>query len=258
MQTVGSFDLSDRVAVITGAGQGIGRTLAQGLADYGAHVAVVDLDLAQAESTVSLLANKGGNRRHLAIQSDVSSQADVTRAFEQVVDTCGSVDVLVNNAGIWSFSDPMDLTLPAWNRTLAVNLTGSFLCAREAAKSMIPRRHGSIINISSVSGVQGFKNRVAYTASKHGVIGITRALANDWAAHNVRVNSIGPGAHLTDMTKEWRAEPEVLEKEFLDKIPMGRMAETSELVGTVIYLASDASSYVTGQTIFSDGGWLLS
>lgn len=252
----GLFDLSGRVAMVTGAGQGFGRTFAEGLARYGATVVALDIDLGKAEATVGLLRDAGCEGAY-AIQADVSSPEQVTAAFAKVKESSGQLDVLVNNAGLWSFLPALELGLEEWNRVLSVNLTGTFLCCAAAGAMMIEQGRGSIINISSISGVLGFKNRLAYAATKHGDIGITRSLANEWAASGVRVNAIGPGAHLTEMTKEWRADPEVYQREFIDKIPMGRFGDPDELVGPLVFLASDASSYMTGQIVFSDGGWLL-
>jgi NAD(P)-dependent dehydrogenase (short-subunit alcohol dehydrogenase family) len=177
--------------------------------------------------------------------------------FRQLDETHGRVDVLVNNAGLWSNIPALELSLAEWNRVLAVNLTGTLLCCLAGGRMMVDQGRGSIINISSVSGGLGFKNRVAYTASKHGVLGVTKSLANDWATRGVRVNAIAPGDHETEMTRAWRSDPEILENELLSRIPMGRLGQPEELVGALIFLASDASSYMTGQTLFSDGGWLL-
>lgn len=187
----------------------------------------------------------------------MSSPEDVEAAFKLVKERSGQLDVLVNNAGLWSLVPALELSLEEWNRVLAVNLTGTFLCCTAAARLMVERGKGSIINISSISGVLGFKSRVAYSSTKHGDLGITKSLANDWATLGVRVNAIGPGAHLTAMTENWRSDPEVMQRELLDKIPMNRLGDPEELVGPLIFLASDASSYMTGQCVFSDGGWLL-
>jgi NAD(P)-dependent dehydrogenase (short-subunit alcohol dehydrogenase family) len=252
----GKFDLSGRVAMVTGAGQGFGRTFCEGLAEYGASLVVLDLDLEKAEETVSLL-HDGGHKSAYAVQADVSIPEQVQAAFDAVKERSGQLDVLVNNAGLWSLVPALELSLEEWNRVLAVNLTGTFLCCTAAGRMMVERGKGSIINISSISGVLGFKSRVAYSATKHGDLGITKSLANDWAPLGVRVNAIGPGAHETAMTEKWRSDPEVMQRELLDKIPMGRLGDPAELVGPLIFLASDASSYMTGQCVFSDGGWLL-
>jgi NAD(P)-dependent dehydrogenase (short-subunit alcohol dehydrogenase family) len=250
------FDLSGRIAIVTGAGQGFGRTFSLGLARFGATTVALDIDLEKANQTVAEI-QQAGYPEAIAIQADVSSKEEVDKAFDQVAADLGGLDILVNNAGLWSLVPAMDLTMEEWDRVMAVNLTGLFCCCRAAARLMLPRERGSIINISSISGSLGFKQRVAYTTSKHGDLGITKSLANEFAKQNVRVNAIGPGAHETEMTKAWREDPEVLQRELLDKIPMNRLGDPEELVGPLIFLASDASSYVTGQCVFSDGGWLL-
>lgn len=250
------FDLSDRVAVVTGAGSGFGRVFAHGLARHGAHVVALDLDLEKAEETVVELTTNG-RPEAVAVQADVSSAEQVNEAFAKVEKRFGRLDVLVNNAGLWSFVPALELSIDEWERVIAVNLTGTFLCCAAAGRIMIPQKRGSIINISSISGVLGFRNRVAYAATKHGDLGITKSLASEWACSNVRVNAIGPGAHLTEMTASWRSDPDVYQREFIGRIPMGRLGDPEELVGPLIFLASDASSYMTGQCVFSDGGWLL-
>jgi 2-deoxy-D-gluconate 3-dehydrogenase len=253
----GKFDLTDRVAMVTGAGQGFGRMFCHGLAEYGATPVALDLDLEKAEATVAEL-HEAGHESAYAIQADVADAEQVQAAFDTVKERSGQLDVLVNNAGLWSLVPALELSLEEWNRVLAVNLTGTFLCCTGAARMMVERGSGSIINISSISGVLGFKSRVAYSATKHGDLGITKSLANEFAASGVRVNAIGPGAHLTAMTEKWRDDPEVLQRELLDKIPMNRIGDPEELIGPLVFLASDASSYMTGQCVFSDGGWLLS
>ncbi len=249
------FDLSGRVAVVTGAGQGFGRTMALGLARQGADIAAFDINAGASEETSELVKQTG--RRALSCATDVSDKELVDEAFARVERELGPVDILVNNAGLWSRVPAIDLTLEEWNRVLSVNLTGTLLCSQAVARSMMARGTGSIINIASISGVIGMKDRTAYAVSKHGILGMTKTCANEWAAHGVRVNAIGPGAHHTAMTAKWRADPEILEKQFLSKIPMGRLGYPEELIGTLVYLASDASSFVTGQVVFSDGGRLL-
>jgi 2-dehydro-3-deoxy-D-gluconate 5-dehydrogenase len=251
----GMFDLSDRVAVVTGAGQGFGRVFAEGLAEFGATVVSLDIDASKAEDTVKVLKDQG--HEAYAVQADVADPDQVEAAFATVKERSGRLDVFVNNAGLWSLIPALELSLEEWRRVLDVNLTGTFLCCTGAARLMLEGGKGSIINISSISGVLGFKNRVAYSATKHGDLGITRSLANEFAESGVRVNAIGPGAHETEMTKKWRSDPEVMERELLGKIPMRRLGDPRELIGPLVFLASDASSYMTGQCVFSDGGWLL-
>jgi len=252
----GKFDLTGRVAMVTGAGPGFGRVFAEGLASYGASVVALHRDLAKAQATVDAL-HAGGHDSAYAVEADISVPEQVEAAFAAVKERSGQLDVLVNNAGLWSFAPALELSLEEWHEVLSVNLTGTFMCCTAAGRIMVEQGRGSIINVSSLSSVHGFKNRAAYAASKHGDLGVTRVLANEWATSGVRVNALGPGAHLTEMTKEWRSDPEVYQREFIDKIPMGRFGDSEELIGPLVFLASDASSYMTGQTVFSDGGWLL-
>jgi 2-deoxy-D-gluconate 3-dehydrogenase len=249
------FDLSGRVAIVTGAGQGLGRAFAIGLAEHGARTVVVDVDAENGSDTARTISDSGGES--MFVRADVSDKGQVDSAFEQIVGAFGQIDILVNNAGVWSFVPTLDLTLDAWSRVVAINLTGTLLCCQAAARHMIPRGRGNIVNISSISGVLGNKERAAYAATKHGVIGLTKALANEWAMTGVRVNAIGPGAHETEMTRVWRDNPSEQHERQIRKIPMGRLGRPEELVGTLVFLAGDASSYMTGQTLFSDGGWLL-
>jgi NAD(P)-dependent dehydrogenase (short-subunit alcohol dehydrogenase family) len=250
------FDLTGRVAIVTGAGQGLGQTFALGLARQGASVAVLDIDEEKAGKAAAAIAALT-QRQVRGYQVDVADKTQVDDAFARVEDDLGPLAILVNNAGLWSRVPALELSLEEWNRVLAVNLTGTFLCSQAGARAMLRRGKGSIVNISSISGTLGMKGRTAYTATKHGILGLTKTFAHDLAADGIRVNAIGPGAHETAMTAAWRADPDVLQNEFLRKIPMGRLGHPEELIGALIFLASDASSFMTGQVVFSDGGRLL-
>ncbi|MER5908910.1 SDR family oxidoreductase [Streptomyces sp. NPDC001982] len=249
------FDLTGRTAVVTGGSRGLGRAYVQGLAEQGANVAILDIDSRESKVAAKEVASETGVRT-LALEVDVASEAAVNEAFSHVYGQFGQVDVLVNNAGLWSNVPALDLHMDEWRRVVDVNLTGTLLCSLAAARLMIERATGSIINITSISGELGFKNRVAYTSTKHAVRGLTKSLANEWARHGVRVNAIGPGVHAVGMARGSHNTPEA-DQELLRRIPMGRMGQPEELLGAVVFLASQASSYITGQTIFSDGGWLL-
>jgi 2-dehydro-3-deoxy-D-gluconate 5-dehydrogenase len=254
--SAGNFGLDDRVAIVTGAGPGFGRVFCEGLADFGATVVALHRDLAKAEATVEVL-HAAGHEDAYAVLADITVEEQIEAAFAEVEERSGRIDVLVNNAGLWSRPPALELSLEEWQRMLDTNLTGTLMCCLAAGRRMVARGRGSIVNISSTSSVLGFKERVAYAASKHGDLGLTRSLANEWAELGVRVNALAPGPHLTDLTKEWRSDPEVFQREFIDKSPMRRFGEPRELIGPLVFLASEASSYVTGQSIFSDGGWLL-
>lgn len=249
------FRLDGKVALVTGAGQGIGQAIAAGLAVFGAKVAVLDRDRARATEVAAGIESNGA--RSLALVADVTSIEQVGAAFAECKRTLGPVSVLVNSAGIWSITPALDLTLEAWDRTLSVNLTGVLLCSNAAARQMIEGgSRGCIVNIASIASQTAPKGRAAYVTSKHGLIGLTKVLAHEWAEHGIRVNAIGPGFHTTPMTAAWRSDPAV-RADLLAKIPLRRLADPAELVGPAVFLASEASSYVTGQTIYSDGGRLL-
>jgi NAD(P)-dependent dehydrogenase (short-subunit alcohol dehydrogenase family) len=221
------FDLTGRVAVVTGAGQGFGRTFALGLARYGADVVILELDADKGAATAGEVKQLG--RIALSITADVSNKDQVEAAFARIDQELGRLDVLVNNAGIWRPVPALELSLEQWDRVVAVNLTGALLCMQAAGRRMVPRQRGSIVNISSISGVQGRKNGAAYAATKHGILGLTKSFAHEWALDGVRVNAIGPGAHETEMTRVWRDDPETLQRQLLSKIPMGRLGDPEEL-----------------------------
>ena len=249
------FRLDGKVAVVTGAAQGIGRALALGLAGFGADIVIVDTQPGPAAAVAAEVERLG--RGALVVEADVTAPGSADDCVRRALDRWGRLDILVNNAGVWSLRPALELTLAEWDTVLAVNLTAPFVWSQRAAAAMLAGNDGgSIVNIASISGALGFPGRAAYAASKHGLIGLTRSLANDWAARGVRVNAIGPGGHDTELTRAYRDDPANL-KLVLDRIPMRRIGRPDELVGAAVFLASAASSYLTGQTIFVDGGWLL-
>ncbi len=256
MSDLAMFRLDQKKAIVTGAAKGIGKDLALGLAKAGVDVAVVDTDLAGAQSISAKIKDLG--REAIAIRADVSLSSDVNAMVRTVVKEFGRVDILVNNAGINVQMPAEEYEETSWNRVLAVNLTGVFLCSQAAGREMIKQGGGSIINMSSLCAVMSVKNnyQCAYYASKAGVSMLTKALAVEWAKHNIRVNAIAPGVTSTPLTEAGReklGDRQVL----LDLIPMGRIQLPKELVGAVIFLSSDASSYVTGHILSSDGGITL-
>ena len=249
----GPFSLEGRVALVTGGNSGIGRTLALALREAGAKVAIGGR---RAERNAAVLAELGDHAA--AFELDVCDEASVERAIRGVVERFGRIDVLVNNAGDVNRKSVMELERSDWDRVMAINLTGPFLCTKHAARRMKAQGSGKIINIASVYGLTAPSKglQVAYTASKHGVIGLTRVNAVELTPLGIQVNAIAPGYFFTEMTGELRGTP--LEQAIKRRTPSGRLGETSELVGTCIYLASAASDHVSGICIPVDGGYLAS
>jgi NAD(P)-dependent dehydrogenase (short-subunit alcohol dehydrogenase family) len=241
-----------RVAVVTGAARGIGRRVTLSLAERGYAVALNDLSLP--EETLGELERVGANA--LAIPGDVSDEETVREMVRGVMEGFGRVDVLVNNAGISAIVPAEETTLADWNRTLAVNLTGPFLMGREFGKEMLRQGSGSIVNISSVAGLLGIADRVAYNASKHGLIGLTRTLAAEWGGRGVRVNAVCPGWVKTEMDQEDQASGGYTDEDIEGRTPMGRFARPEDIAQAVAFLADpEQSGYVNGHTLSVDGGW---
>jgi NAD(P)-dependent dehydrogenase (short-subunit alcohol dehydrogenase family) len=236
------FRLDGEVAVVTGGASGIGRVVAEALSEVGAHVAVFDV------------AADGKN----GYRVDVANEAQVTSAFAEVVARHGRLDVLFNNAGIAIRQPTLELTLPDWNKVLAVNMTGVFLCAREAARHMIAAGHGGrIVNTASIMGLSGggLYPNISYQATKGAVVNMTRALAVEWAGRGIRVNAVAPTWARTPLTRGITEKPELVRR--IEQLtPMGRLAEPEEIVGAVLFLASRASAMVTGHVLAVDGGFL--
>jgi NAD(P)-dependent dehydrogenase (short-subunit alcohol dehydrogenase family) len=248
------FRLDGRVAVITGGGGAIGTAMAGGLISAGAAIAIVDRRLDAAEATVRALRDAGGEAT--AIDADVTSEADVKRAVQSAAEHWGRLDILINGAGIGARHPAEGYPLERWQNVLDVNLTGTFLFCREAGQVMLDAGRGSIINIASIAGLVGYNGNPAYLASKGGVVQLTRALAIEWATRGVRVNAIAPGVISTPMvSSQIELEPDFYVA-FRQKHPVDRFGTTDELVGPALFLASDAASFVTGQILAVDGGYL--
>jgi gluconate 5-dehydrogenase len=244
------FDLRGKVAVVTGGGRGIGRAIAQGLADCGATVVISGRN---AETLAQACTEIGNGAVPLA--ADVAQEDAVLAMRDAVQSRFGRLDILVNNAGIDPHYAPLERTESAeWETILRTNLDGVFYCCKHLGGLMIPAKSGSIINITSVAGQVGLKRQVPYCASKGGVEQLTRALAMDWAEHNIRVNAIGYGFIRTDLTAGMTTHPHLAPR-LLARTPLGRFGETSEVAGAAIFLASPAASYVTGHSLMVDGGW---
>jgi NAD(P)-dependent dehydrogenase (short-subunit alcohol dehydrogenase family) len=251
------FRLSGRVAVVTGAAEGLGRAIAIGLASAGADIVAVDIDLDRMSETLAGI-RAAGTRAH-PVKCDVSAESDVDHLFSEVDREFGRVDILINNAGVNSVSSEAE-TYPAdgWDETLRINLTGSFLCARAAGQRMLAQDHGgSIVNISSIAGSSAAnRGSLAFGAAKAGVNQLTRDLAVEWAPKGIRVNAIQPCQF---RSRGWATTIEDPRNEHLVStvvhgIPMGRLGEPEEMVGPVLFLASDAASMVTGVILPVDGG----
>jgi NAD(P)-dependent dehydrogenase (short-subunit alcohol dehydrogenase family) len=249
------FDLSDRVAIVTGGGGGLGRDLAIALAEAGAGIVVAGRTESALAETCRQIADRGG--RASAIALDVTKPADVARAFDRLVNREGRLDILVNAAGGQLRQPALEITEDGWDRLMAVNLKGVFFCCQAAARHMQGAGRGRIISLSSLTAEIGLPKLAAYGATKGGVNQLTRALAVEWAALGITVNAIGPGRIRTAMTEEVFSNPATAES-FLSRIPMRRPGEPRDLAGAVVFLASDASSYMTGQILYIDGGWLAS
>ena len=246
----GSFDLTGRVCIVTGGGRGIGRAIAEGLARHGATLVLsgrTEATLAEAAAAIGQAAS--------VQPADVSREPDVLALRDAVLARHGRIDVLVNNAGINPIFRGIERTsLDEWQSIIDINLTGTFLCCKHVGGAMVEQGRGSIINISSVAGHVGLLRSVPYCASKGGVEMLTRALALDWAKRGVRVNTLAPGWVDTDLT-HGLLEHDVHGKRLLDHTPMGRFATAGDMVGAAVFLASDASAYMTGQSLLIDGGW---
>jgi len=249
-----SFRLDGQVALVTGSTRGLGQGAAVALAEAGADVAL--LDRADAGDTAEMI-RALGRRVHLIRRDLVQATPDeIASAVTEVVDELGDLHILVNNAGIIHRAPAVDFPADSWNDVLSINLDAVFHLSQAAGRHMLAQGHGRIINIASMLSFQGGVFVPAYTASKHAVAGLTKALANEWAASGVTVNAIAPGYMATDNTAAIRADVE-RERSILARIPAGRWGTPADLQGAFVFLASDASAYVTGTVLPVDGGWLV-
>jgi NAD(P)-dependent dehydrogenase (short-subunit alcohol dehydrogenase family) len=245
--------LKDKVGIVTGAGRGIGEAIARRLSDEGATVVISDIDLPAAEGVVADLKKKG--RRALAIKANVSSKTEVEAMIKQTVDEFGKIDILVNNAGMSVVGASEELEEKRWRQGIDVMLTGVFFCSQAAGKEMIKQKSGKIINIASVNGIVGFPERACYCAAKAGVMALTKVLGCEWAQHHINVNAIAPGYVRTTLVSELAGKGVLDVKELVNRTPLGRLAEPEEVASSVVFLASDDSQYMEGQTLVVDGGW---
>ena len=245
------FDLSGRVAAVTGANTGIGQAIALALAAAGADVALIGRTPATdtAEQVQAL------GRRAAIVSADLSTIAPVERVVAETLDALGRLDILVNNAGIIRRADAVDFTEEDWDAVVDTNLKSVFFLSQAAGRHMIAQGRGRIINIASMLTFQGGVRVPSYTASKSGIGGLTKLLANEWARHGVTVNAIAPGYIATNNTAALQADP-VRNTAILDRIPAGRWGDPADLGGAAVFLASDAAAYVQGHILAVDGGWL--
>ena len=253
------FDLSGRVALITGAGVGFGEAISLGFAEFGCDIAACDLDIENPQRTAEKVRKLG--RRAIALKANVAVPDDIFAMVDATVKEFGGIDILINCAGIPQH-DPAETTpLETWDRVLDINLRGTFLCCQAAARVMLKKGSGVIVNFSSIAGVVGVgRGANAYCASKGGVNALTKQLALEWADRGIRVNAIAPCQFMTPGLKEVMAKPQFdpvkLMQTWTSNIPLGRVGEPNEIVGPTLFLASNASSMVTGVVLPVDGGYL--
>jgi NAD(P)-dependent dehydrogenase (short-subunit alcohol dehydrogenase family) len=250
------MQLKDKTAIITGARGGMGRTHALALAKEGANVVVSDISLEDCQKVVDEIKGVGGEA--IAVKCDVTKKQEIEDMIKQTLDKFKKIDILINNAGILQFKPFLELTEEDWDKMLAVNLRGYFLCSQACAKEMVKQKSGVIVNISSIAMGQvgvGFPQIVHYCAAKGGITAMTEAMALELSPFNIRVNAIAPGAIDTPMAAATKQDPKVLEGA-LARIPMHRMGNPEEVSNVVVFLASDKSSYMTGSVVVVDGGYL--
>ena len=242
--------LNGKVALVTGAGRGIGRTIALTLAKYGADVAVnYNGSKEKAQEVAEEIRSMGRNA--ILVKGNVASCEDCEAMFAQIEETFGKIDILVNNAGITRDNLAVRMSEEEFTQVIDTNLKGAFFCMKEAGKRMMKKRYGRIVNISSISGVRGNAGQINYCAAKAGIVGMTKSLAKELAARNITVNAVAPGYIDTDMTA---VLPEKVKEAAVAQIPLKRMGKPEDIAETVAFLASDKASYITGQTIVVDGG----
>jgi gluconate 5-dehydrogenase len=248
------FDIKGQTAIVTGASSGLGVMFAETLAERGVNLVLAARRYEKLTTVAEDLSGKYGVKV-IPVKADVSQEDQVINLVKTALEKLGSTEILVNNAGTASLSPSVDMSIEEWKKVIDVNLTGVFLCARTAAREMIKKKYGKIVNISSIYGTVGDIFPTApYYASKGAVINLTRALAIEWAPYKINVNAIAPGFFPSEMTESVFRDEKAL-KYILSRTPLGRTGEPLDLKAALTYLASPASNYVTGQTIFVDGGW---
>ena len=246
------MELKDKVALVTGGGQGIGRVIGDNLAKSGAHVIFGDINLENAEKSAKAILANGGSAS--ATLLNVADPENVKEVFDSIVKEFKPLDILVNNAGITKDGLFVRMKEDDWDRVLAVNLKGSFLCGQQAAKQMMKQRQGAIVNIASIVGVMGNAGQANYSASKAGLIGLTKTMARELAPRNITVNAVAPGFIDTEMT---RVLDEKIKDKLIEQIPLSRLGLPEDIANSVAFLVSSRSSYITGQVLNINGGMLM-
>jgi NAD(P)-dependent dehydrogenase (short-subunit alcohol dehydrogenase family) len=257
MNVMEKFSLKGFCSIVTGAAMSLGKAMAEALADAGSDIVIADILLDEAEKTADELRSKGV--RVSVIKCDVTSPADADNLVMEVIDIYGRIDVLINNAGICIHEKAENMKLEDWKKVMAVNLDGVFIMSQSVGRAMISRQSGSIINISSMSGIIANtpQCQCSYNASKAGVIMLTKSLASEWASHNIRVNAIAPGYMKTELTRPYFEGNSSMVKQWMDFSPLKRPGTPDELGGIAVYLASAASSFTTGSVFVIDGGYTV-
>jgi len=244
--------LEGKAALITGGARGIGREIAMLFANKGANIAICDVNLEEAQKTAKEIEDLG--RQGIAFKADVTSSSQVQDMADKILDKFNKIDILINNAGITKDNLLLRMSEEDWDKVIAVNLKGTFICTKIVSRIMLKQRSGKIVNLASIIGIMGNAGQANYAASKAGIIGLTKSAAKELASRNICVNAIAPGFIMTDMTAKL---PEEVQKKMLSMIPLARFGEAKDVADLALFLSSGSSSYITGQVIQVDGGMLM-
>ncbi|WP_208585608.1 glucose 1-dehydrogenase [Gracilibacillus suaedae] len=258
MKVFKMFQMEHKTSIVTGGSRGLGKAMAEALAEAGSNIVIADIDIETAEKTADAIANNY-QVKTLAIKVDVTNETDVSRLIEEVTKRFPTIDVLINNAGIALLKNTEKVSMEEWKKVLDVNLNGVFLMSKAVGNIMIKQQSGSIINIASMSGmiINTPQSQAAYNASKAAVAALTKSLASEWVEHYIRVNAIAPGYMKTEITRPYFEEDGDMVRRWMNFTPMNRPGEPDELKGAALYLASEASSYTTGSVLVVDGGYTI-